>query len=81
MELFARLSYTYIAGEADVKSDTDINQKLNDKLIEFLKVHDIKQYRILNGQTSSIPKPAFGPGNESVQCSLNIAYEQPIKTK
>jgi hypothetical protein len=80
MELFARFSYTYPAGDKDIKNDSEINRILNDKLFAFIKANSIEEYHILNGQISSLPRPAFGPGNESVLCSLNISYRQPIET-
>lgn len=79
MELFARFSYTYPAGDKDIKNDTEINKLLNDKLTLFIKENKIEENRILNGDISSLPQPAFGPGNASVICSLNIAYQIPIK--
>lgn len=48
---------------------------LNNNLIKYLKENSIKEYRIINAETSSLPSPAFGPGNESVMCTLNIAYK------
>ncbi len=75
MELFARFSYTYPAGNPGIKDDDGINEILNKKLIDFLKAHSIKEYRILNGQTTYLPKPSFSSGTESVLCTIYIAYE------
>ena len=74
MELFARFSYTYPAGDQHIKNDDEINEILNSKLIKFLKENSIKEYRILNAEISQLPPPVFGPGNASVICTLNIAY-------
>jgi hypothetical protein len=75
MELFARFSYTYPAGNPGIKDDDGINEILNKKLIDFLKAHSIKEYRILSGETTFVPKASFGPGIESVQCAIYIAYQ------
>jgi hypothetical protein len=74
MELFARFSETYPPGYGDIDDDNEINKKLNAKLIKFLKENSIKEYRILNAEIAALPPPAFGPGNASVICTLNIAY-------
>jgi len=74
MELFARFSYTYTAGDQHIKNDDEINEILNAKLLTFLKENSITEYRILNAETASLPPPAFGPGNASVICTLNVAY-------
>ena len=58
MELFARFSYTYPAGDQHIKNDNEINEILNSKLIKFLKENSIKEYRILNAETSQLPPPA-----------------------
>jgi hypothetical protein len=55
MELFARFSYTYPAGDKDIKNDTEINKLLNDKLTLFIKENKTEEYRILNGDISSLP--------------------------
>lgn len=78
MELFARFSYTFPAGDREIKNDAELNKILNSKLTDFLKENSIVEYRILNGETSSLPSPAFGPGNSSVICTLNIAYKTQI---
>jgi len=75
MELFARFSYMYPAGDQHIKNDNEINEILNFKLIKYLKENSIKEYRILNAETSQLPPPAFGPGNASVICTLNIAFK------
>ncbi len=75
MELFARFSDTYPVGDRNIDDDNKINTMLNAKLIKFLKENSIKEYRILNGQTSGIPGSTLGYGSlPSVQCSINIAY-------
>jgi hypothetical protein len=75
MELFARISYTYPAGDKNIKNDTEVNKLLNDKLTLFIKEQGIKEYRIINGDITPLPQPSFGPGNESVICFINIAYK------
>jgi hypothetical protein len=79
MELFARISYTYPAGDKDIKNDSEVNKLLNDKLTLFIKEKGIQEYRILNGDITSLPQPSFDPGNESVICSINIAYKLSVK--
>lgn len=74
MELFARISYTYPAGDKNIKNDNEVNTILNDRLTSFIKEKGIKDYRILNGNIAPLPQPSFGPGNESVMCFINIAY-------
>jgi hypothetical protein len=76
MELFARISYTYPAGDIHIENDNEINEKLNSKLIKYLTENSIKEYRIINAETSSLPTAAFGPGIASVICSLYIAYKK-----
>ena len=46
MELFARFSYTYPAGDKHLENDDDVNEILNKKLLRFLKDNPIKEYRI-----------------------------------
>jgi hypothetical protein len=75
MELFARFSYMYPAGDDSIKNDIEINKILNAKLIKFLEENSIKEYRILNAETSYLPPPAWAPGTASVICTLNIAYK------
>jgi hypothetical protein len=79
MELFARFSYAYPAGDQHIKNDSEVNEILNTKLLKFLKENTIKEYRIINAETSQLPTPAFGPGNASVICTLNIAYKKEEK--
>lgn len=79
MELFARFSYVYSAGDPHIKNDDEISEILNSKLLKYLKENSIKEYRILNGETSQLPASAFGPGNTSVICTLNIAYKADAK--
>jgi hypothetical protein len=75
MELFARFSTSYPAGNDDIDNDNKINAILNRKLTNFLKENSIKEYRILNGQTSYLPSSKYALGSiECVQCSINIAY-------
>jgi hypothetical protein len=75
MELFARFSTSYPAGNNDIDNDNKINAILNMKLTKFLKENSIKEYRILNGQTSYLPSSKYALGSiECVQCSINIAY-------
>jgi len=75
MELFARFSYMYPAGDQHIENDDEINEILNAKLIKYLKEKSIKEYRILNAETSYLPPPAWAPGTASVICTLNVAYK------
>jgi hypothetical protein len=74
MELFARISCTYPAGDQNIKMDDDVNKMLNERLKTFIKENKISDYKILNGQTTTLAAPAYGPGKQSVQCSLFISY-------
>jgi hypothetical protein len=75
MELFEIFSDTYPASCRNIDGDNEINRKLNAKLTNFLKENSIKEYRILNGQTSYLPGSKYALGSiECVQCSINIAY-------
>lgn len=75
MELFARFSYAYPAGDQRIKNDNEISEILNTKLNNFLKENAIIEYRILNAETTALPPPVFGSGNASVICTLNVAYK------
>ena len=75
MELFARLSCVFTAGDLNMENDNHVNELLNDKLISFRKSNRITEYRILNAETSFLPAPSIGAGFETVQCAIFIAYK------
>ncbi|MEJ5961715.1 hypothetical protein [Pedobacter immunditicola] len=75
MELFARLSCAFIAGDVNIENDNYVNDVLNDKLVSFIKANRITEYRILNAESSFLPAPNIGAGFETVQCSIFIAYK------
>ena len=62
-------------GQDSIGNDNELNEILNNKLLKFLKENSIKEYRILNAEIASLPPPAYGAGNASVICTLNIAYQ------
>ncbi len=75
MELFARLSCSFTAGDSNIENDDFVNEALNMKLMSFIASKGITTYRILNAETSLLPEPAIGAGYEGVQCSLFLAYQ------
>lgn len=75
MELFARISCAFTAGDLNIENDDYINEVLNNKLKSFINSKDITEYRILNAESSFLPEPSIGAGSEAVQCSLFIAYQ------
>ena len=75
MELFARLSCAFTAGDVNIENDNHVNDLLNNKLDSFIKANRITNYRILNAETSFLPAPNIGAGFETVQCSIFIAYQ------
>lgn len=47
MELFARISCAFTAGDLNIENNDYINEVLNNKLKSFVNSKDILEYRIL----------------------------------